>query len=172
MIGVNGCWSANARSPAGAGRQPGEGEDEEQDHAGRARPGPDGRRRPPADGQPGQPDSDHEGRGDQVADDARDGLADEHRPSVDGHGPEPIDDAIARDTRAGGRRGKAPPAWTFEALLRELVDEERYPRLYRIAWADTAAPVQSPGDEEREFQFGLERILDGVQALIERCGEA
>ncbi len=80
--------------------------------------------------------------------------------------------AAERDTKAGGRRGKAPPAWTFEALLRELVDEERYPRLYRIAWADTTAPVQSPGDEEREFQFGLERILDGVQALIERCGEA
>lgn len=52
--------------------------------------------------------------------------------------------------------------WSFEALLRELVDAETYPRLHRPAWsrADEAP------DEHAEFLFGLERILDGVEALI------
>ncbi len=55
------------------------------------------------------------------------------------------------------------PGWTFEGLLRELVDEESYPRLSRIA----AAP-SSDDDERDEFAFGLDRILDGVEALIAR----
>jgi AcrR family transcriptional regulator len=55
------------------------------------------------------------------------------------------------------------PGWTFGELLRELVDEESYPRLSRIA---AAAP--SPDDERNEFGFGLDRILDGVESLIER----
>jgi len=54
------------------------------------------------------------------------------------------------------------PGWTFEGLLRELVDEEAYPRLSRIA----AAPAADA--EHDEFAFGLDRILDGVEALIER----
>jgi AcrR family transcriptional regulator len=54
--------------------------------------------------------------------------------------------------------------WTFAALVRELVDERSHPRLHRLAWA-----AESPEpDEQAEFLFGLERILDGVAALIER----
>lgn len=56
----------------------------------------------------------------------------------------------------------ADPSWTFESLLRELVDPETYPRLHRIA----AAPSSEP--ESDEFAFGLDRILDGVEALIDR----
>lgn len=55
------------------------------------------------------------------------------------------------------------PGWTFEGLLRELVDEETYPRLSRIAAAGA-----DEADEQDEFAFGLDRILDGVEALIER----
>jgi AcrR family transcriptional regulator len=58
------------------------------------------------------------------------------------------------------------PAWTFEALVRELVDEQTYPRLYRIA--STAGPGADPSSEREEFLFGIDLILDGVQALIER----
>jgi len=59
------------------------------------------------------------------------------------------------------------PPWSFEALLRELVDENTYPRLYRMAWS---APTddQPDGDERAEFLFGVERILDGTQALIDQ----
>jgi AcrR family transcriptional regulator len=57
------------------------------------------------------------------------------------------------------------PQWSFERLLRELVDEDTYPRLHRLAWS---APVDSQPDldEREQFLFGVERILDGTQALI------
>jgi AcrR family transcriptional regulator len=58
------------------------------------------------------------------------------------------------------------PVPTYESLLRELIDEERYPRLYRLAWSDP----KSLADEHAEFLWGLDRILDGVQALIDQRG--
>jgi AcrR family transcriptional regulator len=68
----------------------------------------------------------------------------------------------ARETAASG--APASP-WTFDALLRELVDEKTYPRLYRIAWSPV---TEGPRSEREEFLFGIEHILDGVQALIDR----
>jgi AcrR family transcriptional regulator len=68
--------------------------------------------------------------------------------------------------RAAASAGDDTPSWTFESLLRELVDPETYPRLSRIA---TAAPdaAASPADEETaEFTFGLDRILDGIDVLV------
>jgi AcrR family transcriptional regulator len=61
------------------------------------------------------------------------------------------------------------PAWTFEALMRELVDDRAYPRLYQIAWS--AGPGEEPAGptEQEEFLFGIDRILDGVEALIEQA---
>jgi hypothetical protein len=58
--------------------------------------------------------------------------------------------------------------WSFEGLLRELVDKESYPRLYQIAWSAEIGDAPSGYDEQQEFEFGLERILDGVQVLIDR----
>jgi AcrR family transcriptional regulator len=66
-----------------------------------------------------------------------------------------------------GDAGELGPPETFEALLRELVDEQTYPRLYRLAWSDTPA---EPVSERAEFLFGVDRILDSVQALIDRTG--
>ena len=74
---------------------------------------------------------------------------------------------------ANRARAQAPddaPQWTFESLLRELVDEETFPRLHRIAAAADVSRAPSPDDERHEFAFGLERILDGVGSLIERGG--
>jgi AcrR family transcriptional regulator len=69
---------------------------------------------------------------------------------------------------AGQAADVAPaPMPTYESLLRELIDEESYPRLYRLAWFG----AQSLPDEHAEFLWGLDRILDGVQALIDRAGE-
>ena len=78
--------------------------------------------------------------------------------------------------RAGRDRGRGrggdgsgpPPGWSFEALLRELVDEQTYPRLHRLAWSAQIGDAPSGFDEREEFLFGVERILDGVQALIDR----
>ena len=60
--------------------------------------------------------------------------------------------------------GEPPvPPWDLRALQRELVDEHGYPRLHRTAW-DGRPDVS----EHEEFLFGVERILDGVQALMTR----
>ena len=75
-----------------------------------------------------------------------------------------------------GRRAEqeqGAPAWTYDALLRELADEATYPRLHKIAWTP---PDPGPGDggpvgppsEREEFLFGIDRILDGIQAYMDR----
>ncbi len=79
-------------------------------------------------------------------------------------------DAARAAQSAARTAAAAEPAapWTFEGLLRELIDEKAYPRLYRIAWSDPAAG-QPP--EREEFLFGIDLNLDGVQALIDRRHE-
>jgi AcrR family transcriptional regulator len=62
-----------------------------------------------------------------------------------------------------------PPGLDFEAILRQVVDERSYPRLYRIAWS-SGSDTNGPDAEEEGYLFGLDRILDGVQALIDRTG--
>ncbi len=74
--------------------------------------------------------------------------------------------AAAEGAGADGGPAGPPPPWTFEALLRELVDEKTYPRLHRIAW--TPAGGAQPSERE-EFLFGVDTILDGVQALIDQA---
>jgi AcrR family transcriptional regulator len=64
--------------------------------------------------------------------------------------------------------GAPTPNWTFESLLRELIDEPTYPRLHQIAWSEEIGDNPSGFDEREEYEFGLDRILDGVQALIDR----
>jgi AcrR family transcriptional regulator len=59
------------------------------------------------------------------------------------------------------------PPQSYEALLRELVDERTYPRLYRLAWGPEP---ERPLTEREEFLSGVDVILDGVQALIDRAG--
>jgi AcrR family transcriptional regulator len=82
--------------------------------------------------------------------------------SAESAGPEP-----ERGGDAAGPPGDGEPPEGFEWLLRELVDERTYPRLYRLAW--TPAPDNPPSEHE-QFLFGIDLILDGVQALIDRLG--
>ena len=74
---------------------------------------------------------------------------------------------------ATGDGGTPPPPWTYDALVRELADEETYPRLYRIAWTPPSsgegAPIGPPSERE-EFLFGIDRILDGIQAYMDQAG--
>ena len=74
--------------------------------------------------------------------------------------------AAAAAQAAAGDGPSGPPV-PFESLLRELLDEQTYPRLYRIAWTPAAAAVS----ERDEFLWGIDRILDGVAALIERTSQ-
>jgi AcrR family transcriptional regulator len=62
--------------------------------------------------------------------------------------------------------GNVADMWTFEGLLRELVDADRYPLLHRLAWNAEVGDARSGYDESAEFLFGVDLILDGVQALI------
>ena len=83
----------------------------------------------------------------------------------------------ARDaaTAAGDGAEPAPP-WTYDALLRELADEATYPRLHKIAWtppdsdSDSDSDSGGPPSEREEFLFGIDRILDGLQAYMDRAG--
>jgi AcrR family transcriptional regulator len=70
-------------------------------------------------------------------------------------------------TAAAGE-GEPPPMWSYEALLRELADEQHYPRLHRLAWTADVGGSPSGFDEREEFLFGVDAILDAVQAMIDR----
>jgi AcrR family transcriptional regulator len=65
--------------------------------------------------------------------------------------------------------GDPSATWTYEALLRELADADRFPRLHRLAWNAEVGEAPSGFDESAEFLFGVDRILDGVQALVEEA---
>ena len=82
---------------------------------------------------------------------------------------------MARDAaqaRAQAQAGEGVQAAlpTFESVLRQLVDEKTYPRLYRLAWQGDSA-TEATGEFE-EYLAGIDIILDGVAALIERAREA
>jgi AcrR family transcriptional regulator len=74
-------------------------------------------------------------------------------------------DAGRPASRPDGTEDSPGPPPSFEALLRELVDERTYPRLYRLAWEPEP---ERPLSEREEFLLGVDTILDGVQALIDR----
>jgi AcrR family transcriptional regulator len=54
---------------------------------------------------------------------------------------------------------------SYAALLRELIDQPTFPRLYQLAWSDDTEAQQDP---RAEFLFDIDLILDGVQVLIDR----
>jgi AcrR family transcriptional regulator len=78
-------------------------------------------------------------------------------------------DEAGEATGAGGTNpdGAPAPPESYEALLRELVDEQTYPRLFRLAWAPEP---ENPPSEREQYLFGVDTILDGVQALVDRAG--
>ena len=71
-------------------------------------------------------------------------------------------------TAAGESTSEPQPAWTWEGLVREVADEQTYPRLHRLAWSASIGDDPAGFNEQEEFRFGLDRILDGVEALIAR----
>jgi hypothetical protein len=83
----------------------------------------------------------------------------------------------AAQAEAAASGGDVTPPWTYDALLRELADEATYPRLYRLAWTppdgfDGDGPPAAPPSEREEFLLGIDVILDGIQAQMDRGGPA
>ncbi len=71
---------------------------------------------------------------------------------------------MANDARRAAAAAPHQEPGSFEQMLRLLVDEDTYPRLYRLAWGGGSETLS----ERETFLQGIELILDGVQALIDR----
>jgi AcrR family transcriptional regulator len=72
---------------------------------------------------------------------------------------------LAADIAAAAARGggEVMPAWG--RTLERLTDPERFPALHAALRSEAFARDDEPDDE---FVFGLERVLDGVAALVHR----
>lgn len=73
---------------------------------------------------------------------------------------------LTSDLQASARASGAAANWTLSSygeLLSELVDAERFPAIRALVAAGVFA---GPDVADAEFDFGLERILDGVAALM------
>jgi AcrR family transcriptional regulator len=77
-----------------------------------------------------------------------------------------IDARMTFDAQQAMGKGAKPVDYTV--ILREVVEEERFPRLHRIAWSGEADEPEPGGDPYDEYRFDLEVILDGIEALIAR----
>lgn len=69
--------------------------------------------------------------------------------------------------RAERSTGKTDYEWWLanEPLLEKVFDPERYPTAARVGPASSEA-YQAAYDPDYAFEFGLERILDGIEVLI------
>lgn len=65
----------------------------------------------------------------------------------------------------GAAAAGAPAGDTYGRLLARLIDVDAFPALYR---AVASGALDDEDELDAEFWFGLERILDGVAALIAR----
>lgn len=77
----------------------------------------------------------------------------------------PLVDQATQPPGSSDRGSEAGPT-DYEGYLRLLLDEETYPRLYRLVWEAVDRP---PADEWASYEAGLDLILDGVEAMIERA---
>ncbi|NUP05675.1 MAG: TetR/AcrR family transcriptional regulator [Polyangiaceae bacterium] len=70
-------------------------------------------------------------------------------------------------TSAEQRRSRATRqelARLYAGIFEQIVTDERYPALAKIVTAGVFDPAEKPIDE---FEFGLDRVLDGVAAFVE-----
>jgi AcrR family transcriptional regulator len=71
------------------------------------------------------------------------------------------------DIAAARAAAATPPEMmaSYGRLLAKLTDPARFPALHA---AIAAGAFEGPDDPDEEFVFGLERVLDGIETLIER----
>lgn len=75
--------------------------------------------------------------------------------------------------QAQQRTGQTDDQWwtAFQPVVDRVFDARRYPLAARVGLAATEA-YQGPYDPERAFDFGLQRLLDGVQAFVDERAAA
>jgi AcrR family transcriptional regulator len=71
-------------------------------------------------------------------------------------------------SHAAQRTGKTDDEWwaANAPLLEKVFDPERYPTAARVGAAAGAA-YEAAYDPERAFEFGLQRVLDGIEAFVQ-----
>jgi len=72
---------------------------------------------------------------------------------------------IAAAQAAGAALPGAELMASYGRLLARLTDPERFPALRAVL---AAGVFEEPDDGEVDFSFGLERVLDGIETLIEK----
>jgi AcrR family transcriptional regulator len=72
---------------------------------------------------------------------------------------------LAEAARAAGS-GEQAAMSGYGRLLARLTDAERFPALHAVIEAGVLDEPERPEDPDAEFVFGLERVLDGVEALV------
>ncbi|SCF19672.1 TetR/AcrR family transcriptional regulator [Micromonospora mirobrigensis] len=79
--------------------------------------------------------------------------------------------AAVEAAQALGRTGMTDEQWwqAHAPYLEKVLDPRRFPLAARVGTA-AGQEYQAPGDPDRAFEFGLERLLDGVQALVDARG--
>jgi AcrR family transcriptional regulator len=78
-----------------------------------------------------------------------------------------IDARMAYDAQQAMGAGATPVDYT--AILREVVEEDRFPQLHRVAWSGAADDPEPGGEPFAEYRFDLEVMLEGIEALVERA---
>ena len=76
---------------------------------------------------------------------------------------------LQADIAAAQAAGAAPPGQevmsSYGRLMARLTDPERFPALHAVL---AAGVFDEPDEGDDEFAFGLERVLDGIETLIEK----
>jgi len=79
--------------------------------------------------------------------------------------------ALEADIAAAMAAGEGQPMTSYGRTLARLIDPERFPALHAAIAAgvlDAPEGEVEEDDMDSEFSFGLERVLDGIEALIEK----
>ncbi|WP_431782647.1 TetR/AcrR family transcriptional regulator [Streptomyces chumphonensis] len=76
-------------------------------------------------------------------------------------------DLASAARRSGGTVEEASAA--YGRLLARLADPERFPEVRRVV---DSGVLTGPQAEDEEFEFGLARVLDGVEVMVEERGDA
>ncbi|MBF9135442.1 TetR/AcrR family transcriptional regulator C-terminal domain-containing protein [Plantactinospora sp. S1510] len=75
--------------------------------------------------------------------------------------------SVIEAARAEQRTGMTGEQWweTYAPLLEQVFDADRYPTASRVG-SVSGAEYGAPSDPARAFEFGLQRVLDGIETLV------
>ncbi|MBE1485339.1 TetR/AcrR family transcriptional regulator [Plantactinospora soyae] len=75
--------------------------------------------------------------------------------------------SVIEAARVEQRTGMTSEQWweTYAPLLEQVFDPDRYPTAARVGEV-SGEEYGAPSDPARSFEFGLQRVLDGIESLI------